>query len=318
MWDMSLLLTGATGFLGSRLLTILQAKHDIALTLAVRGNVEIPNAHVFKVQEPYEKVDWSSALHNKQIVIHTAARAHVLKNDKLTEHRRVNVEATLNLARQAALANVKRFIFISSMKVHGEQASIDRPFVADDTPRPNDFCGISKWEAEQGLRELAAETDMDVVIIRPPLIYGACVKGNFATLVNWVKKAYPLPLASISTNKRSLIALDNLVDFILLCMDYQKTPQAANQTFVVSDGEDVSTKELFSRVAKAYGKKSSLFPFPVFILHFVAKIVGKGDAVKRLRESLQVDNTKACELLAWEPVVTMDQQLQQMADEDSL
>lgn len=181
------------------------------------------------------------------VVIHSAARVHVMDEqsaDPLAEFRKMNVDGTLNLARQAAAAGVRRFIFISSIKVNGEGTVLGKPYTAMDTPSPQDPYGISKMEAEQGLRQIAQDTGMEVVIIRPVLVYGPGVKANFRSMVNWMNKGVPLPLGSIY-NKRSMVALDNLVDLVVTCIDH---PAAANQTFLESDGEDLSTTEMLRRI----------------------------------------------------------------------
>jgi len=317
----TVLLTGATGFLGSRLAVDLESKPDVILTSAVRRYVDVCGEHVVEVRSLDAKTDWSVALKNQKVVIHTAARAHIMKDeigDSLAEYRRINVSGTLSLAEQAAAAGVKRFVFISSVKVNGEQTSLKQPFNDLSIPLPEDDYGLSKWEAEQKLMQLADETGMEVVIIRPPLVYGPSAKGNFASVCKLIKKEYPLPFASITKNKRSLIALENLVNFILLCADSSKTPQAANETFLISDGEDVSTAELFNLVAKAYSKKNPLFPFPVSLLRLGAKLLGKKGVADRLLGSLQVDSSKARELLGWSPVITMQEQLKKMAEADKL
>ena len=208
---------------------------------------------------------------------------------------------------------MKRFIFISSIKVNGEMTLVDLPFKPNDNYIPTDPYGLSKYEAEQGLLTIAEETGMEVVIIRPPLIYGPNVKANFASMMKWVNKSIPLPFGAIH-NKRSLVALDNLVSFIIHCADYKKTPQAANQVFLISDGEDVSTTELLQKVAKAFGKKALLLAVPVSLMTLSAKLLGKGDVANRLFGSLQVDSSEARELLGWEPVITMDEQLNKTAD----
>jgi nucleoside-diphosphate-sugar epimerase len=253
--------------------------------------------------------DWAEALANEQVVIHTAARAHIMKDevpDPLAEYRKVNLEGTLNLARQAAQAGVKRFIFISSIKVNGEQTPLGKPFTPEDTPAPEDPYGISKYEAEQGLQQLAQETGMEVVIIRPPLVYGPGVKGNFASMVRLVEKGIPLPLGAIH-NKRSLVALDNLVDLIITCIDH---PAAANQVFLAGDGEDLSTTELLRGVANAMGKPARLIPVPAGVLMLGATVLGKKAMAQRLLGSLQVDISKAREVLGWEPVVSVETALE--------
>jgi nucleoside-diphosphate-sugar epimerase len=315
---MNILLTGATGFLGSKLATDLQSKSSVTMTLTVRRLTKISAGNTRIVDGLSADTDWSAALANQDIVIHAAARAHILKDeelDPLTEYRKVNVDGTLTLARQASLAGVKRFIFVSSIKVNGEGTLLGRPFQPEDSPSPKDSYGISKCEAEAGLLKLAAESGMEVVIIRPPLIYGPGVKANFASMVSWVRKGIPLPFGMVG-NKRSLVAIDNLVDFILLCADRSISPKAANQVFLVSDGEDVSTTTLLRKVARAYGVQAHLLPVPVLFLRLVAKLLGKSDVADRLFGNLQVDSRKALELLGWKPIVTMDDQLWKMAEHD--
>lgn len=305
---MNILLTGANGFLGSRLATALQSKPDVSLTAAMRRRIEIPTAHIVEVQGLDTNTNWSTALINQQVVIHAAARAHIMKDevaDPFAEYRRVNVDGTLNLARQAAVAGVKRFIFISSIKVNGEQTPLDQPFTADDTPAPEDAYGISKWEAEQGLQQLASETGMEVVIIRPPLVYGPGVKGNFASMTKLVAKGLPLPLGAIH-NQRSLVAVDNLVDLIITCIDH---PAAANQLFLAGDGQDLSTTELLRGVSLAMGKPARLIPVPSSLLMLGATLLGKKAVAQRLLGSLQVDIAKAREVLGWEPPVSVKEGL---------
>lgn len=311
----NILLTGATGFLGSRLATDLQSKPGVNLTAAARRRIEIPAAHIVEVQGLDANTDWSTALTNQQIVIHAAARAHIMKDevaDPLAEYRRVNVDGTLNLARQAAAAGVKRFIFISSIKVNGEQTPKGQAFTPDDAPAPEDAYGISKWEAEQCLKKIAAETGMEVVIVRPPLVYGLSVKGNFASMIKLVEKGLPLPLGAIH-NQRSLVALDNLVDLILTCIDH---PAAANQVFLAGDGQDLSTTELLRGVAKAAGKPSRLIPIPSFLLMLAATLLGKKAVAWRLLGSLQVDISKARHLLGWEPPISVEEGLRRCFSKD--
>jgi UDP-glucose 4-epimerase len=230
--------------------------------------------------------------------------------DPLEEFRRVNVQGTLNLARQAAAVGVRRFVFVSSIKVNGESTQLGFPFTADDAPAPLDAYGVSKMEAEQGLRELAAQTGMEVVIIRPPLVYGPGVKANFAAMMRWLRRGVPLPLGAIH-NQRSLVALDNLVDLIVTCLTH---PAAANQTFLVSDGEDVSTTELLRRMGKAMGHPARLLPVPTGLLKLAATIVGRRDMAQRLCGSLQVDIEKTRRLLDWTPPLSLDQGLRKAAE----
>jgi len=225
--------------------------------------------------------------------------------DPLAEFRKVNVDGTLHLARSAAAAGVKRYIFMSTVKVNGELTQPGHPFTEADAPHPQDPYAISKHEAEVGLRQIALETGMEVIIIRPPLVYGPGVKANFAALMRAVQKGWPLPLGSVH-NQRSLVALDNLVDFIVLCIQH---PRAANQTFLVSDGQDLSTTELIRSMAQVAGVPTRLLPVPVWALQAGASLLGKGDAVRRLCGNLQVDISKARTLLGWVPQVSVEQGL---------
>jgi nucleoside-diphosphate-sugar epimerase len=251
---------------------------------------------------------WTHALSGIDAVVHTAARAHVMRDtapDPLAEFRRVNVSGTLALARQAAAAGVKRFVFISSVKVNGEGTEPGRPYRASDRPAPVDPYGVSKHEAEQGLLQLAHETGMSVSIIRPVLVYGPGVKGNFLTLMRWLHKGIPLPLGAIQ-NRRSFVALDNLVDLIVTCLDH---PAASGRIFLVSDGEDLSTTTLLQRVAAALGRTARLVPVPAMALFAVARLLGKADIAQRLCGSLQVDISSTRGLLGWAPPVGVDQAL---------
>lgn len=241
-----------------------------------------------------------------------AARVHVMNDDAadpLREFRRINVNGTLRLATQAAEAGAGRFVFISSIKVNGESTVPGRPFTAQQAPAPIDPYGVSKWEAEQQLRKLSAETGMELVIIRPVLVYGPGVKANFLNMMKWLYKGVPLPLGAIH-NKRSLVSLDNLVDLIVTCIDH---PRAANETFLVSDGEDLSTTELLQRMSKALGKRPRLLPVPAWMLETAAKVVGKQSIAQRLCGSLQVDISHTRERLGWTPPVSVDAALRKTA-----
>jgi len=309
----SFLITGATGFVGSALVDRMMHSVGVKVVAAVRQKSDWLPQQVQQVVvgDLLESTDYTYALMNIDVLIHAAARVHMLKDnaaDPIAEFRKVNVEGTLNLARQAAKAGVKRFVFLSSIGVNGNQTS--QAFTECDEPHPHDPYSIAKYEAELALMELSKETGIEVVIIRPPLVYAFHAPGNFKTLVRWMQKVVPLPLGAIH-NQRSLIALDNLVDFIVLCTYH---PKAANQTFLISDGEDVSTTELLQRVSKALDKPAFLMPIPVGLMRFAAKIIGKGDVADRLFGSLQVDSSKARDLLGWQPVVTMDEQLKKTAE----
>ncbi|MCQ4251918.1 SDR family oxidoreductase [Pseudomonas stutzeri] len=302
---MNILLTGATGFVGSHLAKISQLNNGIELTGVVRRKSALPISQIV-VGDLHAETDWSPALVGKEVVIHAAARAHIMQDeatDPLAEYRRVNVEGTLRLARQAAALGIKRFVFISSIGVHGNSNS--RPFAAYDQPAPAEPYAQSKWEAEQGLTQLAAETGMEVVVIRPPLVYGPGAPGNFGSLVRWIEKGIPLPLGAVH-NKRSLVGIDNLVDLIIRCIDH---PAAANRTFLAGDGEDFSTTQLLRGVGKAMGKPARLIPVPAGVLQFGATLLGKKAMAQRLLGSLQVDISKTCELLDWKPPYTVEEGL---------
>jgi nucleoside-diphosphate-sugar epimerase len=307
---MRVLLTGATGFVGRAVLERMSALANIELIAAVRKPASefVGGVTSIQVAGLEADTDWHQALEATNVVIHCAARVHVMNDqssDPLAEFRQVNVEGTLNLARQAAAAGVKRFIFVSSIKVNGEGTAPGASYNADDVPAPVDPYGISKMEAEQGLRALAAETGMDVVIIRPVLVYGPGVKANFLSMMRWLQRGVPLPFGAIY-NKRSLVALDNLVDLIVTCIDH---PAAANQTFLVSDGEDLSTSELLRGMGIALGKPARLLPVPSGLLEQGARLLGKQALAQRLCGSLQVDISKTRELLNWTPPVSVDEAL---------
>ena len=306
-----ILVTGATGFVGSALVSRL-AHEGIETRASVRrDNTSMPNGvHTVQVGDLTADADWSRALAGVGVIVHAAARVHVMDDtatNPLDEFRRINVQGTLNLARQAAAAGVRRFVFISSIKVNGEATKLGVPFSADDIPAPLDPYGVSKMEAEQGLRAMAAQTGMEVVIIRPPLVYGPCVKANFAALMRAVKRGWPLPLGAVH-NQRSLVALDNLVDFIVTCITH---PEAANQTFLVSDGQDLSTSGLVHGLARAAGVTARLVSMPVWVLQTGASLLGKGDAVQRLCGNLQLDISKAHRILGWVPRVSVEEGLRQ-------
>ena len=307
---MKVLLTGATGFVGSRVLHRLMDGHTHQVVAALRHDYTgLPaGCDTTLIEGLTTSADWSVALNGVDVVIHLAARVHVMResaSDPLAEFRRVNVAGTLNLAQQAAAAGVRRFVYISSIGVNGNSTTWGHAFTADDTPNPHDPYSLSKYEAEMVLRQVSAETGMEVVIIRPPLIYGYGAPGNFGRLVKLVARAVPLPLASVR-NRRSLMGLDNLVDFVLTCTHHLG---AANETFLVSDGDDMSTPDLVRRMASAMDLPARLFPTPSIVIMILARIIGRRSIADRLCNSLQVDISKTYTLLGWKPPFTVDEGL---------
>lgn len=304
---MRVLVTGSNGFVGAALVARLaeERNHWLRAACRVSGTTPFPaDADATVVGDIGPFTDWKRAVDDIDVVIHLAARVHMMRDtstDPLAEFRKVNTEGTLNLARQAAEAGVRRFIFLSSVKVNGETGF----FREGDVEDPQDAYAVSKCEAEQGLRRIAAEAGMEVTIIRPPLVYGPGVKANFQSLIRVVGKGVPLPLGSID-NRRSLVGIDNLVDLIVICIDH---PAAANETFLVSDGEDLSTPELVRRIARAMGRPARLLPMPPTFLTAAAAMLGRRETAERLVSSLQVDISKACELLCWRPPVSVDEGL---------
>lgn len=310
---MKVLVTGANGFVGSAFLARTAGNGHFSLRAAVRTEVQYASSNIecVIVEGLSATADWHEAVKGCDAVVHAAARTHIMQDtaaDPLRAFRLVNVQGTLNLARQAAEAGVQRFVYLSSVKVNGESTQMGHPFRENDTPAPQDPYALSKHEAEEGLHRLAEETGLEVVIIRPPLVYGPGVKANFESMIRWVHRGIPLPFAAVS-NKRSFVALDNLVDFIATCIDH---PKAANQTFLVSDGEDLSTAELLQRVGLALGKPMRLFPVPANMLLTAAGLIGKKAMAQRLCGSLQVDISKAQEFLDWTPLLSVDEGLRQL------
>ena len=297
------LVTGANGFVGKALCAELFQQRFVFRT-AVRSLNSHASVEQVLISTIDADTDWVYALKNIDVVTHLAARVHVMNDDMLnalTEFRKINVDGTLNLAAQAANAGVKRFIFISSIGVNGNTTAIGRPLSANDKPQPNNPYAISKLEAEQGLIKLSADTGMELVIIRPPLVYGLGAPGNFKQLLKVLKKKIPLPLGAIN-NKRSFVYVGNLVSLIIRCTEH---PNAANQVFLVSDGHDLSTTELLRTCATALDTKARLFSVPQKLIEAIAAILGKRDVAQRLYGNLQVDISKARDLLDWEPPISV-------------
>ena len=303
------LVTGGQGFVGKALAAGALAE-GFMVRVSSRQKLTVRESPVeySQVDDLGPTTDWFAALQGIDTVVHCAGRAHVMRDaasDPLAAFLSVNLDGTLNLAHQSVDAGVRRFVFISSIGVNGVQTALGMPFTESSQPKPHNAYALSKWEAEQGLLRVADETGLEVVIIRPPLIYGCNAPGNFATLMRAVQRGWPLPLGAVH-NQRSLVGLDNLVDFIVTCITH---PQAANQVFLVSDGQDMSTTELVRGMSQAAGVTARLLPVPVWALHAGAVLLGKRDAVQRLCGNLQVDISKARSLLDWVPPVSVDEGL---------
>jgi nucleoside-diphosphate-sugar epimerase len=303
---MKVLATGASGFVGKPLIAKLLLQ-GYSVCAAVRSeSTSISSAEVVLVGEINGETSWTDALRDIDVVIHLAARVHVMAErsaNPLVEFRNVNVEGTRHLAELAAKTGVKRFVYVSSVKVNGEQTT--RPFSELNEPYPLDPYGVSKFEAEQALRKISAETKMEFVIVRPPLVYGAGVKGNFAHMIKVLEMGMPLPFASVQ-NLRSFIYVENLVDALSLCSTH---PNAAGQTYLVSDGEDISTPDLLSKLSGAMGRSASLLPCPLALMRLAGQLLGKSDQIDRLVGSLQVDSSKIRRELGWKPPFSIDEGL---------
>lgn len=305
-----ILITGSNGFLGSH---IVERIKDQPLILLGRGIENKHPKHPFFECEINSNYDCAKVLQGCQTVIHCAARVHIMDDEEaepLAIYREVNTAGTINLAKQAIDSGVKRFIFISSIKVNGEGTAADRIFKSEDKHAPQDDYGLSKSEAEKQLVALAKDSGMEVVIIRPPLVYGPGVKANFSSLMNLVSKGIPLPFGCITKNKRSLVSVDNLVDLIVTCIDH---PKAANQVFLVSDDRDVSTSEMVREMAIALGKTTWQLPVPIWCYKLIGKLFNKSDIVDRLIGSLQVDISHTKNTLGWKPPQTLQDGFKQTA-----
>ena len=309
---MRVLVTGANGFIGRALVAGLAAR-NITFRAAVRGHglSFCHDDHVI-VSDINANTDWHDALIGVTHIVHLAARAHITSQgfeDPLEVFRAVNTEGLLNLARQAAQAGVSRFVFLSTCKVYGEGR--DYAYTEKCEPSPQDHYALSKWEAELGLNNIATHTAMETVILRSPLVYGPGVKGNFASMLRWLNSGVPLPLAGVSENRRSLLALDNLLDLIMTCLSQ---PAAANQTFLMSDGEDLSTAELLRRSAGALGRPARLFNLPPALLKLGARLMNKPGIYQRLCGSMQLDISMTRQLLGWNPPVSVAEGLRRAAE----
>ncbi|MEY8215669.1 MAG: SDR family oxidoreductase [Colwellia sp.] len=309
--DLAILITGASGFFGRHLLRVIDSQN--VRVLGRTKPVDI-NSNKFIKSEISGETDFSGCFKGVEIVIHCAARAHIMTesvSNPLWEYRSVNTFGTLRLAQQAAKEGVNRFIYLSSIKVNGETTTDSLPYTEQDCDAPQDFYGVSKMEAEHGLRIIAAETGMEVVIIRPPLVYGPGVKANFLSLLKLSSKGLPLPFGAVH-NQRSMVYVDNLVYFVIKCIDH---PAAANETFLVSDGDDVSLTTLLKYMGSAFGRAPRLVPIPVFIFKLLGMLAGKQAVVDRLVGDLQADSSKARMLMDWKPPFTVEQGIQGTVDE---
>lgn len=307
------LVTGATGFVGRAVCRTLLAAGCTVVAAVRDGNARIaPGVITRVVSDIGPTTDWAPHLDGVDAIVHLAARVHRPgKTDAaaLAESRRVNRDGTLRLAQAASAAGVRRFVFASSIKVNGETTDNRPPFSEDDSPRPRDSYAVSKWEAEEGLRVVSAQTGLETVIVRPPLVYGEGVKANFLTLLNVCRRAPPLPFAAVD-NRRSLIYVGNLADAVARCVAH---PAAAGQVFLVRDGEDVATPELVRRIAAALKRPARLFPVPPALLKALARLAGRGDMIARLLDTLAVDDRKIRRELGWSPPFTMAEGLARTA-----
>ncbi|MBT3091345.1 MAG: NAD-dependent epimerase/dehydratase family protein [Candidatus Thiodiazotropha endolucinida] len=311
----TILVTGANGFVGEHL-----CRYMLSNGYGVRAVLRQKSPHwqlceQVAVGDIDGSTDWSSALDGMTTVVHLAARVHVMReseSDPLAAFRRVNVAGSAALARQAAEAGVKRMIYLSSVKVNGERTH-GEPYRADDEPRPEDAYGISKWEAEQALMRVAEQTELELVIVRPVLVYGAGVKGNFERLMSLIRRDVPLPLGGIS-NRRSFLSIQNLLDFLHCCVDH---PNAAGEVFLAADGEGLSTPELIRKLAHAMDCRARLYPVPLALLRLGGWLTGRSSMIARLTEDLQVDLSKNRERLGWVPVMEMDRALSEMVSMDN-
>jgi UDP-glucose 4-epimerase len=314
---MKILVTGATGFIGKQLVQYLLENTEVTLCLAVRvipqvtlyESLDASRVILAQIDDISSGTNWYTILMDCDVVIHLAACIDVSGNnlnDSLTIFRETNVDGTLNLARQASESGVKRFIYMSSIKVNGESTQLGSPFKPDDVPRPQHPYAISKLEAERGLIALVEQASMKLVILRPPLVYGPDVQGNFMRIMSLLKTKIPLPFGSLKKNKRSFISINNLVNLIVICMTH---PGAENQIFLLSDDYDLSTTELFLKIKQRLDASTLFFPMPSWILNSTAKVLGQQQEMMRLTGSLQVDISRTQQQLNWQPIESVDEGL---------
>jgi nucleoside-diphosphate-sugar epimerase len=308
-----ILITGANGFVGKSLLQnlILKKKYFIHLSSRTAQEKTIDQVSYFNVGDIDSKTNWKNALYQVDCVIHCAAKVHVMgtkQKDLLNIYRRVNIEGTKNLAEQAASLGIKRFIFLSSIKVNGERTKGYLSFRYSDNPQPEDAYGISKFETELALKQISKKTGLEIVVIRAPLVYGPGVKGNFLRLLDLVYRKTPLPFAKIN-NLRSFVSIDNLTELIIRCIDH---PKAAEKIFLASDNEDVSTPDLIIKLSKFMNKTPRLFPIPVWILQLMGQLSGKSLEVERLTGSLRIDISDTHKILGWSPFLSLNEGLEKV------
>lgn len=310
---MKTLITGANGFVGQSLCIELLQQDHLVRTAVRPANIPTGNTEAVAIDAIDGETNWDEALSGIDVVIHLAARVHVMKDtstDPMAEFLKVNLHGTVNLAQQAARAGVKRIVYVSSIKVNGERTGETASFTELDTPNPQDPYAVSKWQAEQALQRIAQETNLEVVTVRPPLVYGPGAKGNFISLLAAIDRGIPLPLASDS-NSRSLVYVGNLVDALITCATHLA---AAGQTYLISDGEDVSTAVLVEKIAQALGRSSRSFHFPPSLLRALAGLAGRSDQADRLLGSLRVSSEKIRSELSWFPPYTLEQGLRATAE----
>lgn len=314
---MKILVTGASGFVGQALIKklISDQSHDPIALYRKIDKKSLLNCVAIEAGDMEKIIDWSPFLEGVDVIIHTAARVHVMNNSLFgptEEYTKINVNATLKLASDAEKCGVRRFIFLSSVKVSGEYTLPGAPFSEADTPNPVGSYALSKLAAEVGLMSLAKKSKIEIVCIRPTLIYGRGVKGNFLSIIRWLKKGIPMPFGGIN-NLRSFLSIDNLVDFIVGCISH---PRAKNEVFLISDGHDISTSELLKLTASALGKSIILISVPQFLYQIFFVLFGKKEVYKRLTENLQVDISKANSILGWTPLINIEEGLKNMFEDN--
>ena len=310
----TIFVTGASGFVGTALINRLRNDSRFQVRAISRRALSIDGVEALIGQNLGPDATWTNAIRDTDTVVHLAARVHVMRDstvDPLAEFRNVNTAGTQRLARDAAAAGVRRFIYLSSIKVNGENTDPGRPFRERDDPAPADLYGISKFEAEIALGHIGRQTGMEIVTIRPPLVYGPGVKANFRRMMQWLYRRVPLPFGAID-NRRTLIGLDNLVDLITTCISH---PRAGNEVFLAGDGEDLSTSDLLERLGLALGRQARLIPVPAVLLRLALGALGQRDVAQRLCGWLQVDISRARDVLSWDPPVSVDEGLRRVAND---